>query len=95
MGATGGMHADSDIDLFVVRPGGIEPDDPDWRSQLDTLSQHCSNWTGNDARILEYSDAEVIRALSTGDAVLSDIALQGQRVVGQADYLRPSRSRTL
>jgi predicted nucleotidyltransferase len=86
--AKGTMRPDSDIDLFIVRPARIEPDNKHWRSQLDTLSQHTSGWTGNDARVLEYASDEVRRGLTTGDRVLSDIRAEGILLTGSSTYLR-------
>src|SRR5262247_3692319 len=51
------MRADSDIDLFVVRPARIDADDDGWRAQVDKLTRHVTAWTGNDTRIIELSAA--------------------------------------
>jgi Nucleotidyltransferase domain len=85
--ATGQMRPDSDLDIFVVRPARTDPESDTWRSQLDTLSRDCSLWTGNDCRILEYSAAEVVRAISSNDAVIQDIRSKGIRLVGESNYL--------
>jgi predicted nucleotidyltransferase len=92
--AAGAMRTDSDIDIFIVRPNRTDPDDSIWRSQLDTLSRHCTNWTGNDARVLEYADKEVADGLARNDPVLSDIQNEGLRLTGPSGYLRRPRERT-
>lgn len=48
--ATGLMHPDSDIDLFVV--GDDHADDDAWLDQIRVLEHVVSRWTGNDARVL-------------------------------------------
>jgi len=45
--AQGSMRPDSDIDLFVVRPTGVDPGDP-WLEQLSSLAEAVTSWTGND-----------------------------------------------
>lgn len=59
--ARGDGDTHSDIDIFVVRPAGIAEDDPGWREQLERLSDHVHDWTGNHAAISEVSAADVRR----------------------------------
>ena len=92
--AAGAMRTDSDIDIFIVRPNRTDPDDSIWRSQLDILSRHCTTWTGNDARVLEYADKEVADGLARNDPVLSDIHNDGLRLTEPSGYLRRPRERT-
>lgn len=98
--ATGTMTNESDIDVFVVRPGGTleyeasmtEADDDKWAVQVAELSRMISEWTGNDARILEYTDREVSEARCSGEPlepVLSDIAEHGLWIINSASLLRP------
>jgi len=49
----------SDIDLLVVRPDAVRPDDEPWRRQVDDLSSQILRWTGNHAGVLELSEREV------------------------------------
>lgn len=49
----------SDLDLLVIRPAGIDEDDEIWRDQVIALEQAVGAWTGNDARVLEYSETEL------------------------------------
>jgi predicted nucleotidyltransferase len=51
----------SDIDLFVVRPADLPEDDPRGREQLDRLSDHVHDWTGNRAALSEVSAADLRR----------------------------------
>jgi hypothetical protein len=82
------MRPDSDLDLFVVRPNDVDAEDEGWREQLDTLSRDVTNWTGNDARVLEYSAKEVQRGLRGRDAVPADIGAEGLRLAGPDRYLQ-------
>ena len=57
--ARGDGDAESDIDLLVVRPDAVGPDDETWRRQLDDLSSQILRWTGNHAGVLELSEREL------------------------------------
>ena len=76
-GARGEMRAASDIDLFVVRRDAVDPLDDAWATQLSELSQDAHRWTGNDTRVLEYSEAEVREGIELGDPVLVSIRDEG------------------
>ncbi len=85
--ATGRMTAESDIDVFVVRPNSVDGDaEQGWRDQLDEFVRACNLWTGNDTQILEMSVAEVGRGAGT-ERVLEDIASEGIPLAGPATYL--------
>ena len=50
----------SDIDILIVRAQTVGAHDIAWREQLERLSRDVRGWTGNDARILEFGEAEVV-----------------------------------
>ena len=85
--ARGGMRPDSDIDLFIVRPDGIDADDELWMEQLSHLAGLVAGWTGNDARILELSEEETLTGLITGEKVLEDIREQAIVILGDTAFL--------
>lgn len=85
--ATGRMTLDSDIDLFLVRACAPELDghdeDPDlWQQQLTELARLVTAWTGNDARVVEYTEHDLAAAASAGEPLLRDVATQGLTVAG-------------
>ena len=82
----------SDLDLFVLRPAGVEVDDPAWRDQLHLLQEKASVWTGNDARILEFGEAE-LADLAGEEPVLASIAREGIVLAGSLAALRPAERR--
>ncbi|GAC1606104.1 MAG: hypothetical protein NVS3B21_35820 [Acidimicrobiales bacterium] len=84
--ARGDMRVDSDIDLFVVRPTPVAPDDGGWLAQLDTLTRHVTAWTGNDTRVLELSANEIRRR--TNAAIVREVAKDGITLHGPESYLR-------
>lgn len=85
--ARGGMRPDSDIDLFIVRPNSVDADDELWVGQLNHLAGLVTGWTGNDARILELSEAETHTGLTTGEKVLEDIKAQAIILFGDTTFL--------
>ena len=50
----------SDVDILVVRAPTVRADDIAWREQLESLNRDVTAWTGNDARVIEFSEAEVL-----------------------------------
>jgi predicted nucleotidyltransferase len=59
--ARGDGDTRSDIDLFIVRPGGVSEGDVRWRAQLERLSDRIHAWTGNHAGLSEVPAADVRR----------------------------------
>jgi Nucleotidyltransferase domain len=84
--ARGEASADSDLDLLVVRARGCDPDSDVWRSQLLDLSQSATAWTGNDARVLEYGEAELAEA--AGEPLLEEALSDGIELHGSRRTLR-------
>lgn len=74
----GEAGARSDIDLLVIRPAGVDADDPLWREQVGTLQSAAVSWTGNDVRVLEYGAGE----LEDGEPVLDTAATEGVELYG-------------
>lgn len=83
--ATGQMRVDSDIDVFVVGPSSSSADREVWASQITELEQAVTRWTGNDARVLEYTPTELGHG---DDPVADDIRRDGIFVVGDRQLLR-------
>lgn len=89
---TGTMTLRSDIDLFLVRGSRSEPhvppDDSDvWERQVAELVRAVTGWTGNDARVVEYTEDDVRRAAGAGEPLLRDVAKQGLTVAGSRAWL--------
>jgi predicted nucleotidyltransferase len=91
--ARGEAGASSDLDLLVVRPLEVSEDSGKWREQLAQLEDLGTAWTGNDARILEYDEAELrnmaVRCV-VEEALADGIELCGsrrslRRLLGEAE----------
>lgn len=90
--ATGRMTLGSDIDLFLVRAynpehGGHQGDPDEWEQQVTELARSVTAWTGNDGRIVEYTEDELREAAVAGEPLLSDVAKQGLTVAGTRAWL--------
>lgn len=85
--ARGEMHPASDVDLFVVRPVGVDEEDRQWLEQLGQLESRVAVWTGNDARVLEYSD-ESVRTLWSDEPVLESVRTDAVTLFGSPSYWR-------
>lgn len=84
--ATGRMRLDSDIDVFLVRASSSELDDG-WEQRVTELARQVTAWTGNDGRIVEYTEDEFRAAAAVGEPVLDDVFEQGLTVAGTRSWL--------
>lgn len=71
--ARGDGDAASDVDLFIVRPEGVEAEDSAWRGQLDKLAEGVRRWTGNHAGIAELSTDQLATLRKRRPPVLKDL----------------------
>jgi arsenite-transporting ATPase len=62
--ARGDMRPDSDIDIFLVRPTGSQLEA--WERASSAFADRVTRWTGNDARVLEMTQAEVQELVAIG-----------------------------
>lgn len=90
--ATGRMTLGSDIDLFLVRASdperGAGHGNPDvWEQQVTELARSVTAWTGNDGRVVEYTEDELRAAAAAGEPLLSEVARQGLTVAGTRAWL--------
>lgn len=88
--ARGEMRLDSDIDIFIVRPDTVAPDHNVWASIQAALADSVTKWTGNDARIFELSENEVLKGLAANERVLTDIRDQAIVLLGERSILQVS-----
>lgn len=84
--STGSMTLDSDIDLLLVR-ANTDRDDAAWEQRVTELGRLVTAWTGNDGRIIEYSEDELRAAAAAGEPLLDDVSKQGLTVAGTRVWL--------
>lgn len=77
----------SDVDICIVRPSDVgDPDDPHWREQVDAMARQVSAWTGNDTRVVEFSEGEV-RTAAGRHSLLASVRDDGIRLAGDENLL--------
>jgi predicted nucleotidyltransferase len=81
--ATGTMTLHSDLDLFLVSSDG--PAEDVWSNQLLELTATVAGWTGNDARVVDYT-VEALRA-AKAETMIRDVADHGLTVAGTRAWL--------
>jgi predicted nucleotidyltransferase len=81
-GARGEGDTKSDIDLFVVRPKGVDREDLGWREQIDLLSRQVRRWTGNQAGIAEVSESRLPRFRKDRPAILDELRADAITIAG-------------
>lgn len=83
--ARGEMQPESDIDLFLVDPGG---DVERWEAHVDALLSEVTRWTGNDARVLSMTVAELRSAVTARDPVVRSLLDDALTFSGDPAWLR-------
>ena len=78
--ADGDAH--SDVDLLIVRPDGVDHDEPDWREQLSGLSDAVYAWTGNHAAIVELAAADLDGLRRDPPPILAELRTDGIDLAG-------------
>lgn len=81
--ATGAMTLRSDVDIFLVRDR--DSSDTLWSGQVAELVTTVTEWTGNDARIVEYTIDELRAA--TAEPMVRDVVDHGLTVAGSRAWL--------
>ena len=81
--ATGTMTLHSDVDIFLVRNHGSSDDV--WSQQVGELATAVAGWTGNDARVVEYTLDELRTA--GAEPMVRDVVDHGLTVAGSRAWL--------
>lgn len=81
--ARGDGDTSSDIDLLIVRPADLDPEDATWRDQLDELADSVRRWTGNNAGIAEVSERELPRLRKDRPPVVEEVSEDAVDLAGE------------
>jgi predicted transcriptional regulator len=81
--ATGTMTLHSDVDILLVRDH--DSSDTVWSDQVGELATTVTGWTGNDARVVEYT-IEELRA-ARAEPMVRDVVDHGLTVAGSRAWL--------
>lgn len=82
--ARGQATAASDIDLLVVRPNAVEPDEASWEGQVAELSHRIGRWTGRPASVIEMSRQEASDGFASREPFLVEADRDGWLIAGHA-----------
>jgi Nucleotidyltransferase domain len=80
--ARGDGDIDSDIDLFVVRPAGVDAEDATWNEQLRDIGDAVLAWTGNHASIIDFAERDIGQMRDENPPVLGDLRRDGIDLAG-------------
>jgi hypothetical protein len=74
----------SDIDVLVIRPDGVSPDDPRWEAQTMVYAADVGRWSGNGCRLLEYSESEYYALVAADDRLVHGFRNEGIVLAGRS-----------
>lgn len=80
--ARGDGDTRSDIDLLIVRPADLDAEGAAWRSQIDALAENVRRWTGNNAGIVELSEADLPRLAEQQPPILAELRRDAIEIAG-------------
>lgn len=80
--ARGDGDVNSDIDIFLVRPGDVPEDDEEWRGHVEALADFVFEWTGNHAGIAEVGEDELERLRRERPAIVKSMEADAVDISG-------------
>lgn len=80
--ARGDGDEDSDVDLFIVRPSGVDEEDAHWRDQITRLARDVRAWSGNSASISEVGQDELRRLRRERPVVVTSLESEARTLFG-------------
>ena len=82
--ARGTAARTSDLDLLVVRPDGIRPDEAPWQEQVGELGERVRAWTGRHVSAVEMSRHEAAQGMVEREPFLVEADRDGWLIAGVA-----------
>jgi len=70
--ARGDSHADSDVDVLLIRPDEVAEDDPRWADQTALLSRNIMERTGNRAQLYDIDLAGLRDHIRADESLVAD-----------------------
>ncbi|HEX6667601.1 MAG TPA: MarR family transcriptional regulator [Solirubrobacterales bacterium] len=80
--ARGDGDTKSDIDLFLVRPSGVDEENETWRLQVEHLADSVHTWTGNAAGIVELPKEKMAALRRRRPPVLRELTTDAIDIAG-------------
>lgn len=88
--ARGDGTAESDVDVFVVRPDDVNAEDEIWSDLVDGLAQAVMRWSGNRASIIQATRGEIQQMVERAAPIVAE--LRRDAVALTKDPVLPARS---
>lgn len=73
---------ESDLDLLVIRPDAVGPNDDAWTAQRHALARQAESWSGNRVQVLELSAAELAEAVQHDEPLIEGLRQDAVSLVG-------------
>lgn len=80
--ARGDGDAESDIDIFLVRPAAVSAEDARWEARLRELGEAILAWTGNHASLIDFAEHDIGRVAAENQPALQDLRRDGIDLAG-------------
>jgi predicted nucleotidyltransferase len=80
--ARGDGDVDSDVDIFVVRPAGVDGENVTWGEQLTDIGDCVVAWTGNHASVIDVGELEIVHIRAQDPPVLRDLRRDSMDLAG-------------
>jgi predicted nucleotidyltransferase len=90
--AKGSSQAGSDLDLLVLRPNHVSPEDSAWESQTLELVVQLERSTGYPVQLVEYSESEFQALVNRGARLVTELSDTAVAVTGELQLARREAS---
>jgi predicted nucleotidyltransferase len=90
--AKGSSQAGSDLDLLVLRPNHVSPEDSAWESQTLELVVQLERSTGYPVQLVEYSENEFQALVNRGARLVTELSDTAVAVTGELQLARREAS---
>lgn len=76
--------SESDVDVLVVRPDALDPDDASWGEVRTDIARRLERWTGNPCQVIDLSVSEILNADARSESLVTSLRAEGITVFGTA-----------
>ena len=90
--AKGSSQAGSDLDLLVLRPNHVSPEDSAWETQTLELVVQLERSTGYPVQLVEYSESDFQALVNRGARLVTELSDTGMVVTGELELARREAS---
>lgn len=81
--ARGDGDLESDIDLLLLLPDGVDEDEPPWADQVDRLRERVRAWTGNNCQTFQVDRARLAEHVRATDPLVDELRRDAITLAGQ------------